>query len=391
MKGLPIPGSLGGWICAVGLLFFLFIGYYGYLFPELHAFYFEERPGYPAFFSGTKGQCEPLKIRVDSPRQIAPFGKRWVYITIKNESASPVTVTVSLSVTPPLTGWYMPFLFGNSTSDTTAVSFSPLQPYATGYGRIPLFSKEEIATAVLYIITGTENINCSVTIDQPPKRDDRRYLIHAFTEQLLLPPWSNWILAAVGLLIPALVEPKEQKESEGLAQFSLLSLCRMFGLSLGLSLAFIAGVLVAASAIWWPVEEKEAGGVWNIAIIVVSIIVIILFVGRSLNVGLPRWLTNWLEYIRDQLQQKQLGSLVVRIIPLIPLVVTLILVIVILRLELFPLLKPLRSIFLVIGILELLKFLRSILYKASPELGGRNESRSDRRGPANTPGDKCES
>ncbi len=400
MKGLPIPSSLSGWICAVVLLFFLFVGYYLYLFPALHVFYFEEEAGFPALYSGTKDRCDPLEIRVDSPRQIAPFGKRWVYITIRNDSASPITVTASLSVTPSLTGWYMPFLFGGSTSDTTAVSFSPLQPHATAYGRIPLFSTEKITEAALYIHI-PEGRDCTVTIAQRPIKNPWRYLAHAFSEQLLLPPWSNWILAAIGLLIPALVEPKEWKEPKEPTELSLQSLGQMFGRSLGLSLAFIAGVLVAMSAIWWPVES----GWWNIVIIIVSLIVIILFVWRSLGLGWPQQLSQWLQgrkslqdlskrlqeqkwmqSIRDPLRQKWSGSLIV---PVILLLVGIALWLLSKQLLLFPLVRPLGGIFIVMGVPELLSTILRTMY--SQESGGGNESGSDRGSPADAPGDKSES
>lgn len=334
MKGLPIPTSLGSWICGVILLPLLFIGYYLYLFGELQAFYLEERAGYPAFYSYSKDPgCGPLEIRVDSPRQIAPFGKRWLYVTIRNNSASPITVTTSLSTTPSLTAWNMPFLFGSSTRDTTAISFSSLQPYATAYGRIPLFSTQEITKAALYVhISGIED--CLVTIAQPPQINRCRYLIHALTEQLLLPPWSNGILAAVGLLIPALLEKESTK-------ISLRLIFQLFLRSLGLALAFIAGVLVVASLIWLPLE-KEVGGYWNIAIIILGFIIIPLFAWGSLDLDS---LVNW---FKEKLLRRKWFWLVT-VLGIVLMLIAILLIT--FFLTQFPLLKPLGYMFIAMGII----------------------------------------
>lgn len=345
MKGLPIPHSLQGWTCALVLLLLLFASYYLYLFPYLHAFYFEERAGCPALYTQSLSEdnsCPSfLRVRIDSPRQIAPFGKRWVYIAIKNDSNSPVSLTASLVITPGLAGWYMPFLFGSSTSDATSLTFSPINPYATAYGRIPLFSTEAITEAGIHIHFDDGGKNCYVPINQPPGRNPRRFLAHSLTEQLLLPPWSNWLLAAVGLLIAVVIEPSKDQESAN--KFSVPVFLRMLWLSLTLSLIFIAGLLLIISAIWWPIE-REAGGGLNIAAIVVSTAALIFFMG-SVVLELEKSPRTWLE----------LG--IPWYIAIIVIIVLLVATLILLFLTRFPLLESLSGLFITLVVLEVLRSL----------------------------------
>lgn len=404
MNGLPIPRSLYGWICAIMLLVFLFIGYYLYLFPELDTFYFEKPGGIPTLYSITTGgsQCEPLEIKIHSPRQVASFGKRWVYITLRNTSNSTITVAASLVITPELKGWYMPFLFGGSTSDAAAISFPSLQPYATAYGRIPLFVTGDITSAILHIsVSVPEAKDCSIHIEQPPKNDPRRFLVHSFIEQLLLPPWSNWLLAAVGLLVPALVElVLEPRNQERTLKISGKSLARMIVYSLNISLLFIAIVLLGVSAVWCP-TEKEAGGWWNIFIVIVSFVIVIsLIIWRSpgLEFGLLRYISRWLQNLKYLQPARELWQRAKEwprqrawlrlLINLMIIVLTTGLLLWIISHTKFPLLKPLYGIFLILGGLEFLRALLRAIY--SQKSGGRNESESDGGNPASVLGDKSE-
>jgi hypothetical protein len=270
-----IPTSSRGWTCAILLSLTLFSIYYFCMFPELHSFYFGRERGSFALYSSVSNSnaCGPLTVRVDSPRQIAPFIKRWVYLTLTNRISEPITLTASLVITPT-SGWYMPFLFGSSNIE--ALSFSPLAPYATAHGQIPLFSSSpDTLTLSLHVIyiQGNQPQECSIEIAQPPNINPRRTLIHSFVEQILLPPWSNWFLVGISFIIPALKEREEKKTSGHFLE--------IFRTSLMLSLFFIALILLVMSVIWWP-EAKEPGGLWNFIFIIMGFIFIFIW-GTLLN------------------------------------------------------------------------------------------------------------
>jgi len=177
--------------------------------------------------------------------------------------------------------------------------------------------------------------------------------VHSFIEQILLPPWSNWFLAALGLIIPALVDSREQREkkppsgeehSKEQKQSTILlwqSLWRIFRTSLGLSLILVAGILLVISAIWWPVE-RESGGWWNFVVMITGLLMIFIFIWRTLDLDLPL-------FGREPEQDKPKWQ---RVLPIIIIVILLLIGVCCTQ---FPLLKPLMGISLVAGVLEILR------------------------------------
>jgi hypothetical protein len=379
LGGLPIPTSLRGWACAIVLLLILFISYYLYVFPILHDFYFGQESGSPTLYSTDSSgpspdgppKCGPLRMRVDSPRQIAPFSKRWVYLTVSNTISMPIDVTASLVISPS-SGWYMPFLFVGSSNIET-LSFSPLAPYATAHGQIPLFSSDPISPAlsihIVYIYEDQPQ-ECSIPVAQPPLYNPRRSLVHSFIEQILLPPWSNWFLAALGLIIPALVDSREREEkkppsgeenppekrppnggehSKEQKRSTMLlgqSLWQIFRTSLGLSLILVAGILLIVSAIWWPNEAKSGGG-WNAFIIIVMLFLVTpIFTWRTLDLDLP-------PCARECMRNKPKWQRVLAIIIIIIIIAMAALLVCGFYKTRFPLLKPLIGISLAAMALEI--------------------------------------
>jgi NADH:ubiquinone oxidoreductase subunit 6 (subunit J) len=166
-------------------------------------------------------------------------------------------------------------------------------------------------------IYGDQPHECSIPVAQPPLYNPRRSLAHSFIEQILLPPWSNWFLAALGLIIPALVDSRGQEEkkppsgeenpqekrppnggehSKEQKRSTVLlgqSFWQIFITSLGLSLILVAGILLVVSAIWWP-NEAESGGAWNIVIIIFMLFLTILFTRRTLDLDWPPYGRGWM-------------------------------------------------------------------------------------------------
>jgi len=348
-----IPTSSRGWTCAILLSLTLFSIYYFCMFPELHSFYFGREPGSFALYSSVSNSnaCGPLKVRVDSPRQIAPFIKRWVYLTLTNRISEPITLTASLVITPT-SGWYMPFLF--ESSNIEASSFSPLAPYATAHGQIPLFSSNlDTLTLSLHVIyiQGNQPQECSIEIAQPPNINPRRTLIHSFVEQILLPPWSNWFLVGISFIIPALKE-REEKETSG-------HFLEIFRTSLMLSLFFIALILLVMSVIWWP-EAKESGGLWNFIFIIMGFIFIFIW-GTLLNLwGTP---LNLLHVVKNKQKLLQVILFPVGLITF--------------ESTRFPLLKIFWMICLIAGALEFLIsipwLIKEIMRRIKEIKGGTND------------------
>jgi len=259
----------------------------------------------------------------------------------------------------------MPFLFRSSNIE--ALSFSPLYPYATAHERIPLFSSNAISLSInIVYILGDQIQECSISIAQPPEYNPKRALVHSFIEQLLLPPWSNWILAAIGLIIPPLVESREQKQNRSVSPW-WQSLCRMFLISLALSLTIVAWTLLMLSAIWWP-KKEGSGGMWNTIIntiiIVTGFLMFLIFIWRTLDLDLPSGVRDRLQNIIARLNQKEK-----RIIAILVVIAWLLL----LWCTHFPLLKALWGISLIAaliaGALEILK----IMKEGANESGTNNQ------------------
>jgi ABC-type uncharacterized transport system permease subunit len=171
--------------------------------------------------------------------------------------------------------------------------------------------------------------------------------VHSFIEQILLPPWSNWFLAAIGLIIPALVDYEQEEKKKQ-------SWWQMFHASLALSLTIFALVLLILSIIWQPIE-KESGGMWNIVLIIVSFLILFLSWRRLgldlLALDLPARIQDLIAHLK----QKFLRTFLWRVIMFIIIIVLLWWLFSNTR---FPLLMPLRGISLIIVALEFPEFLR---------------------------------
>ncbi len=255
---LPIPKTLRGWVISVSVLILIFIAYYGFLFNYLERFY--------RGFLYTKKISEQtseyplnLTLRVDAPDYIAPFGQRWLYFTIRNESNRPASdLWIGVEIQPQgeqtLEGWCFPFLFRDSLLLERSLHIERLQPHTSVSGRLPLWGSTCVSSSLLVTVTITDSETAEVRtpVTFPVKVNVYRYLAHSFIEQILLPPWSN------GLIVVAVFVICTQRERRFQTEEWYLQILRAFRTSLILLLLLGGAVLILPSIPWWRQDIKGA-------------------------------------------------------------------------------------------------------------------------------------
>lgn len=236
MKGMPIPESRWGWVTVVSLTVVAFALYYLVLFPHLMQFY--ERDLYigqstdPELVSSScsdeaRQALDRLIIRVKSPWHVAPFVRRWISVTIRNDGELPVeNVEWWLDIYPQgrmaaINSPVLPFLFDESNTLQTSVHFTQIAPYATVTGRAPVFvasSAEGSVGGPMWIRVQDCIAKIRVVGDELPLlNNNTRSLAHSLVENLLLPPWSNGLLVAV-VFVASYIAEKDAEDKENKQQ-----------------------------------------------------------------------------------------------------------------------------------------------------------------------------
>jgi hypothetical protein len=226
MDWLPVPRTKQGWIAAVALAFCAFLLYYLLLFRVLQEFY------EGALYTAKSGKIVPvnceehqevlqqLKIRVSSPRYTAPFGTRWFFATIYNNSQQPIKdVKLWIELQPSKSEqeqeaelWILPSLFGDSPLVEKSLYISQMEPGSTISGRFLLYATSDAKVIVwLHIYNNCiAQVNAGlppITINLP------KYLAHSFVENILLPPWSNGVIIGIVLLACYIMEGRENEKN----------------------------------------------------------------------------------------------------------------------------------------------------------------------------------
>ncbi|HDQ05258.1 MAG TPA: hypothetical protein ENN36_00855 [Candidatus Bathyarchaeota archaeon] len=231
MNGGPLPGSRRGWIAAATLIVLAFLFYYLHMFQVLLDFYdsalYSIQPNFhPIEPVAEYSLCNfeeleflsSLEVRIDSPHHIASFGRRWIYLTVRNNgdrSIEDVEFWLVLDKDQSIISWAMPFLFEDATLQRSA-HFARLDPGAEVSGRIPVFAARKIEGGV-QVRARLQNCIAQVMSDSQPfsfplNFSRAKFLAHSLVENLLLPPWSNGFIVAVVLVACHFAERREKEE-----------------------------------------------------------------------------------------------------------------------------------------------------------------------------------
>jgi len=218
---LPIPKTLRGWIASISVLIITFVLYYIFLFPYLERFYrgflYTEKP---------KGVIPGLTMRLDGPDYLAPYGQRWLYFTIRNDTNRPISdLWIGLEVQKDgqdVEGWIFPFLYRSSMSAERSVHIEQLQPGLSFSGRLPFYgsafgSASPVLTATVIIASPEITAASGLTTTFPSfqvRANSLRYLAHSFIEQILLPPWSNGVIVIAVFIVCTQLERRFNLEEK---------------------------------------------------------------------------------------------------------------------------------------------------------------------------------
>jgi len=260
MDWLPVPRTKQGWLTAVVLAFCTFLLYYLLLFRVLQAFYegalYTAKPGETVSVNCGEHQdvLRQLKIRVSSPRYTAPFGTRWFFATIYNNSQQPIEdVKLWIELQPSKSEeeaelWILPSLFGDSPPFVEkSLYISRMEPHSTTSGRFLLYATSNAKVVVWLHIY--DNCIAQVNAELPPITINLpKYLAHSFVENILLPPWSNGVIIGIVLLVCYITERRENEENGTAVSASSIFILTLEALRWLLSI--LAATFVMVSLPW---------------------------------------------------------------------------------------------------------------------------------------------
>lgn len=254
MEWLPFPKTKQGWFAAICLIFGLFIFYYVILFGVLRTFY--ETALYTAMAGNidplnceddSEGTLKEMAVRISMPRHMAPFGTRWVFLTIYNngqQSIENVRLWVRLQSENGREPerWNIPSLFGGINLVNKSLEIEQIEPHSVASGRLPVYTTFD-AKAEIWLSIFNECI-AQVRVESPQIAINLpKYLAHSLVENVLLPPWSNGVLVGIALLACYIAE-SEKDENRKLVDGILILRAIQF-LSTGLAL-----ILLVVSLPW---------------------------------------------------------------------------------------------------------------------------------------------
>lgn len=332
-EGWPWPNSLRGWVAALLVSILIIIFYYQFIFPPILTFYKEELYVPASMIPKEEPDntlewdniLSKIKVRIDYPRYVAPFGYRWIYVTVQNQGDSPIQgVKLWVEIPPADDGWprktdvwIFPYLFGGSSTLDRILSFEEIPPHSTVSGRIPFLASEttDTITGTLWIswthphpvdaITGTLWVSwthlrpVSFSRELEFKLDMMRSLSHSFLEFALLPPWSNGFIIFAAFVICAIVDRNEPDKKKDIQEKDIQGAGRLCSTlivpvrSLKYMLIGLMVLSVVEALLWY---------FWQMfPVLVIVMVVMVVMVVRCVREQILRILKQILRILQNQI------------------------------------------------------------------------------------------
>lgn len=298
MDWLPLPRTRQGWVASFLVVSTAFIAYYIWVFPNLQSFHNEALYVSEVVSGPLEGLPQDLQIRIAAPRYIGSFVDRLVYITVWNRGTGPVD-DLELWLSSPWTS------SGRGEEWTSKVGIPPAGglPYESAV-RFAHIGPGGIACASL-VVYGAREFDANIGLRVGDKvvwlrkpsdvglnlvkmrfvPSPWRSLSHSFVENILLPPWSNAILAGLGLVLTFLAEGATERAASrtthvllgrGGGQRKRVPL-RLPRRGVGIPVATNGGYAVGSRDMWKDILTLVLGGLVGMALAWTAIFALVAF------------------------------------------------------------------------------------------------------------------
>lgn len=295
---LPLPRTRQGWVASFLVVIMAFIAYYMYVFPQLQAFHKEVLYTSEVVSGPLEGLPQNLQIRIAAPRYIGTFVGRLVYITVWNRGTDPVD-DLELWLSSPWSS------SGTGEEWTTKVGIPPAGglPYQSAV-RFVRIGPGGIACASL-MVHGARAFDAHIGLRvgdkvgwlRKPSADGLdlvkmrfapspwRSLSHSFVENILLPPWSNAILAGLGLVLTFLAEDATESAASRTSHVLLgrgggqrkRVPSRLPRRAAGITVTADSGHAISDRGIWKEIPNLVLGGLVGMALTWTGIFALVAF------------------------------------------------------------------------------------------------------------------